>query len=184
MVFFYLESTCACVLGLEHSCLWPRIFFVSLASSLVSSTPPLLVTAQPRLRPAQRRAPTTPTSWRARHCNVRVKRTRSNSVDRLGRTTDRTILRVDLLIHVFNCTFTCGYVEADVTLLLSYSLSPSLPYKHSQKQSKTLCEWKKKCRRAIFHFAIEFLVSLAHACFTITIVHDIFIFTRKCLFVR
>ena len=53
--FFFLESTCACVLGLglEHSCPWPREclsseslslasdFFVSLAlaSSLVSSTP-------------------------------------------------------------------------------------------------------------------------------------------------
>ena len=54
--FFFLESTCACVLGLglEHSCPWPREclsserlslalasdFFVSLA--LVSSTPPLI----------------------------------------------------------------------------------------------------------------------------------------------
>ena len=62
--FFFLESTCAWVLGLglEHSCPWPReclssescpwpwpwprIFFVflALASSLVSSTPPLLPT--------------------------------------------------------------------------------------------------------------------------------------------
>ena len=59
--FFFSESTCACVLGLglEHSCPWPREclsserlslalasdFFVSLAlaSSLVSSTPPLHV---------------------------------------------------------------------------------------------------------------------------------------------
>ena len=61
--FFFLESTCALcpwslalassipVLGLESVCPrkgcpwpWPRIFFVSLAlaSSLVSSTPPLL----------------------------------------------------------------------------------------------------------------------------------------------
>ena len=65
--FFILESTCACVLGLEHSCPWPReclfserlslasrvsvlgkavlglgFFFVSLALSLVSSTPPLV----------------------------------------------------------------------------------------------------------------------------------------------
>ena len=55
--FFLRSSTCACVLGLglEHSCPWPReclsserlslasVFFVSLASSLVSSTPPLIV---------------------------------------------------------------------------------------------------------------------------------------------
>ena len=51
-----MENTCACVLGLEHSCSWPRVgssseglslaldFLVSLAlaSSLVSSTPPLV----------------------------------------------------------------------------------------------------------------------------------------------
>ena len=64
--FFFLESTCALcpwslalassipVLGLESVCPrkgcpwpWPRIFFVSLAlaSSLVSSTPPLTITA-------------------------------------------------------------------------------------------------------------------------------------------
>ena len=50
--FFFLESTCACVLGLESVCPrkgcpwpWPRIYFVSLAlaSSLVSSTPPLIL---------------------------------------------------------------------------------------------------------------------------------------------
>ena len=59
--FFFLESTCALcpwslalassipVLGLESVCPrkgcpwpWPRIYFVSLASSLVSSTPPLI----------------------------------------------------------------------------------------------------------------------------------------------
>ena len=56
--FFFLENTCGCVLGLEHSCPWPREglsskrlslalasdFCVSLAlaSSLESSTPPLL----------------------------------------------------------------------------------------------------------------------------------------------
>ena len=44
--FFVLESTCACVLGLEHSCPRPREGLtserLSLASSLVSSTPPLL----------------------------------------------------------------------------------------------------------------------------------------------
>ena len=54
---FFLENTCACVLGLEHSCPWLREglsskglslasnFFVSLAlvSSLVSSTPPLVL---------------------------------------------------------------------------------------------------------------------------------------------
>ena len=43
---FFLENTCFCVLGLglERICSWPRNFFVSLAlaSSLVSSTPPLL----------------------------------------------------------------------------------------------------------------------------------------------
>ena len=60
--FFFWENTCACLLGLgfEHFCPWPRKclsserlslalasdFFVSLAlaSSLVSSTPPLIVT--------------------------------------------------------------------------------------------------------------------------------------------
>ena len=63
LFFFFLESTCAVcpwslalassipVLGLESVCPrkgcpwpwpWPRIFFVSLALSLVSSTPPLL----------------------------------------------------------------------------------------------------------------------------------------------
>ena len=56
--FFFLESTCALcpwslastipVLGLERVCSrkvgpWPRNFFVSFASSLVSSTPPLTV---------------------------------------------------------------------------------------------------------------------------------------------
>ena len=52
--FFFLKNTFACVLGLEHSCPWPwkglsseelslaSDFFVSLTSSLVSSTPPLL----------------------------------------------------------------------------------------------------------------------------------------------
>ena len=56
---FFFKSTCACVLalassisvlGFERVCSrkscswpWPRIFFVSLASRLVSSTPPLLV---------------------------------------------------------------------------------------------------------------------------------------------
>ena len=63
LFFFFLESTCALfpwslalassipVLGLESVCPrkgcpwpWPRIFFVSLASSLVSSTPPLTST--------------------------------------------------------------------------------------------------------------------------------------------
>ena len=63
---FFLENTCACVLGfgLEHSCPWPQKglsseglsltsdFFVSLAltSSLVSSAPPLL-----SMRSAQRK---------------------------------------------------------------------------------------------------------------------------------
>ena len=61
---FFLESTCALcpwslalassipVLGLESVCPrkgcpwpWPRNFFVSLASSLVSSTPPLIITS-------------------------------------------------------------------------------------------------------------------------------------------
>ena len=42
---FFSENTCACALGfgLERVCPWPRNFFVSLASSLVSSTPPLLL---------------------------------------------------------------------------------------------------------------------------------------------
>ena len=49
LFFFFFWRALALVslvLGLEHSCPWPRIFFVSLAlaSSLVSSTPPLLVT--------------------------------------------------------------------------------------------------------------------------------------------
>ena len=39
--FFFLENTCVCVLGHKRVCPWPRNFFVSLASSLVSSTPPL-----------------------------------------------------------------------------------------------------------------------------------------------
>ena len=39
---FSWENTCVCVLGLEHSCPWPRIFFVSLASNLAFSTPPLI----------------------------------------------------------------------------------------------------------------------------------------------
>ena len=40
---FFFENTCASVLDLEHFCPWPRTFFMSLAlaSSLVSSTPPL-----------------------------------------------------------------------------------------------------------------------------------------------
>ena len=46
--FYFLESTCVCVLGfgLERVCRWPwpQIFFVSLASSLVSSTPLLICT--------------------------------------------------------------------------------------------------------------------------------------------
>ena len=56
VVFF--ENTCACVLDLKHSCPWPREglsserlslaldFFVSLALSLVSSTPPLVRTSR------------------------------------------------------------------------------------------------------------------------------------------
>ena len=55
------------------------------------------------------------TSWRARHCNVFVKRTRPNAVDRLGWTTYRATLRVDLLIYTSSFTFTCGYVGADAT---------------------------------------------------------------------
>ena len=43
--FLFSENTCACVLGLglKRVCPWPRNFFVSLASSLVSSTSPLLL---------------------------------------------------------------------------------------------------------------------------------------------
>ena len=57
-----------------------------------SSPPFTLAMAHPRLQPAQGRASTTPTSWRARHCNVHVKRTRPNAVDRLGWSTYRAIL--------------------------------------------------------------------------------------------
>ena len=49
---FFLENACACVLGLglEHFCPWPREVLslerlsLALASSLVSSTPPLVST--------------------------------------------------------------------------------------------------------------------------------------------
>ena len=82
-----------------------------------SSPPFTLATAHPRLQPAQGSASTTPTSWRARHCYVYVKRTRPNAVDRLGWTTYRATLRVDLLIHISICTFTCGYVGADATFI-------------------------------------------------------------------
>ena len=44
-----------------------------------------------------------------------VKRTRPNAVDRLGRTTYRATLRVDLLILTYSFTSTCGYVGADAT---------------------------------------------------------------------
>ena len=54
-----------------------------------SSPPFTLATALHRLHPTQGRAFTTPTSWRARHCNVFVKRTRPNAVDQLGWTTYR-----------------------------------------------------------------------------------------------
>ena len=43
-----------------------------------------LETVLHRLQPAQGSTSTTPTSWRARHCDVCVKRTRPNAVDRLG----------------------------------------------------------------------------------------------------
>ena len=38
-------------------------------------------------------------SWRARHCNVCVKRTRPNAVNRLGWTTYRAIVRVELITN-------------------------------------------------------------------------------------
>ena len=99
------------VLGLEHSCPWPRECLSSERLSLASdffcvlglepcvlgstsggyvgadatSSPPFtLATALHRLQPAQGRASTTPMSCRARHCNVCVKRTRPDAVDWLG----------------------------------------------------------------------------------------------------
>ena len=89
-----------------------------------------LATAHPRLQPAQGSASTTPTSCRARHCNVCVKRTRPNAVDRLGCTTYRATLRVDLLIHMFGFTSTCAYVGADATSspsLYAGDATPSSP---------------------------------------------------------
>ena len=53
--------------------------------------------------------------WNPLKCNVYVKRTRPNAVDRLGWTTYRATLRVDLLIHMFGFTSTYGYVGADAT---------------------------------------------------------------------
>ena len=63
-------------------------------------------------------------------CNVCVKRTRPNAVDRLGCTTYRAALRVDLLIHTCGFTSTCGYVGADATSSPSHYAgdgSPSSP---------------------------------------------------------
>ena len=94
-----------------------------------TSSPPLtLATAHPRLQPAQGRASTTPTSWRARHCNECVKRTRPNAVDRLGWTTYRATLRVDLLMDTFSFTFTCGYVGADATQVYTEVVPLSFKY--------------------------------------------------------
>ena len=87
------------------------------------SPPFTLATAHPRLQPAQGRASTTPTSCRARHCNVRVKRMRPNAVDRLGWTLYRASLRVDLLIHMSNFTFTCGFNGADATSSPPFTLA-------------------------------------------------------------
>ena len=56
----------------------------TLELTLHHSPPYTLAAALHRLQPAQGSASTTPTSCRARHCNVRVKRTRPNAVDRLG----------------------------------------------------------------------------------------------------
>ena len=82
-----------------------------------SSPPFTLATAHPRLQPAQGRASTTATFWRACHCNVRIKRTLPNAVDQIGWTTYRANLWVDLLLsHISKCTSTCGYVGADPTV--------------------------------------------------------------------
>ena len=59
-------------------------------------------------------------------CNVRVQRTRPNAVDRLGWTTYRATLRVDLLIQMSNFTFTCGYVGADATSSPPFTLATAL----------------------------------------------------------
>ena len=70
-----------------------RVDLIHLVSLLLVATleltlhhpPPFtLATALHRFQPAQGRASTTPTSCRARHCNVFVKRTPPNAVDRLG----------------------------------------------------------------------------------------------------
>ena len=72
--------------GLTNLSKYP--IYLSLVATLeltLHHPPPItLATALHRLQPAQGRASTTPTSWRARHCNVFVKRTRPNAVDRLG----------------------------------------------------------------------------------------------------
>ena len=61
------------------------------------------------------------------HCNVCVKRTCPNAVDRLGCTTYRATPRVDLLIHISNLSFTCGYVGADATSFPPFTLATAHP---------------------------------------------------------
>ena len=72
--------------GLTYCSLPPvsLLLVAMLELTLYHLSPFTLATAHPRLQPAQGKASTTPTSWRARHCNVRVKRTRPNAVDQLG----------------------------------------------------------------------------------------------------
>ena len=71
---------------LSYSSMYPiaLLLVVTLELRLHHPPPLLLVTAHPQLHLAQGRASTTPTSWRAHQCNVRVKWTRPNAVDRLG----------------------------------------------------------------------------------------------------
>ena len=92
-----------------------QLFIGYVWADAASSPPFTLATAHPRLQSVQGSASTTPTSCRACHCNVQVKRTRPNAVDRLRWTTYRATLQVDLLIHTSSFTSTCGYVGADAT---------------------------------------------------------------------
>ena len=71
-----------------------------IGADATSSPPFTLATAHPRLQPAQGSASTTLTSCRARHCNVYVKRTRPNAVDRLGWTTYRANQLIRLVFHL------------------------------------------------------------------------------------
>ena len=72
--------------GLSYYSIYLVSFLLVATLELTLHHPPpiTLATAHYRLQPAQGRASTTPTSCRARHCNVCVKRTCPNAVDRLG----------------------------------------------------------------------------------------------------